>query len=181
MEDDPWLGALQQFPTVLHGRASFLYDLNPGSLQKALVSALASLQKKAKSREITVADLEGYLEGRVAFKLGIGNGDGFDVFDSKEEDRLLKRIENHGPFSTLDLAFYLHYTIDDGKRHRVHEDHYMIRLTFQPGRVEILVHHVKGVRRMQPDELIRLVLEELNVELGRNRYPELELESLNTT
>ncbi len=117
----------------------------------------------------------------MAFKLGIGNGDGFDVFDSKEGDRLLKRIENHGPFSTLDLAFYLHYTIDDGKRHRIHEDHYMIRLAFQPGRVEILVHHVKGVRRMQPDELIRLVLEELNVELGRNRYPELELESLNTT
>ncbi len=181
LENDPWLGALQRFPTMLHARASFLYDINSSSLQKVLVSAIKFLQETPRAQEITVADLDGYSEGHVSFKLGIGNGDGFDTFDSKEEERILKRIENNGPFSNLDLAFHLHYTINDGRRHRVHEDHYIVRLAFQPGRVEVLVHHLKGVKRIQPDELVRLVLRELNGELERNRYPLVELESVNST
>lgn len=178
LEDDPSLGSLDDFPTVLHARASFSFDINPESLQKALVSALAALGSTPKSTEITVADRDGYFEGQVVFRLGIGNGDRFDIFDSKEEERVLNRIENRGPFNTLDLAFHLHYAIDDGLRHRLHEDHYVLRLVFQPGRVEVLVRHLKGVRRVEPDELIRLVLRELNIELGRNGYAELELETV---
>ncbi len=167
LEEDPSLGTLDKFPTVLHARASFSFDINPESLQKALVSALASLRTNPKSREITVADQDGYSKGQVAFKLGIGNSDGFDVLDSKEED--------------LDLAFQLHYSLSDGRRHRVHEDHYILRLVFQPGRVEVLVHHLKGVRRVEPDELIRLIVQELNVELTRDRYAQVELEAVEIT
>jgi hypothetical protein len=150
-------------------------------LQKALVSALASLRANPKSREITLADREGYLKGQLAFRLGIGNGGGFDVLDSKEEERVFHRIENRGPLNILDLAFYLHYSIDDGRRHRVHEDHYILRLVFQPGRVEVLVHHLIGVRRVEPDELIRIMIQELNVELTHNRYGEIELEAVDIT
>jgi hypothetical protein len=113
--------------------------------------------------------------------LGIGNGDGFDILDSEEEERVFHRVENRGPLSILDLAFYLHYSIGDGRRHRVHEDHYIFRLVFQPGRVEVLVHHLKGVRRVEPDELIRIMIQELNVELTRSRYSEIELETVDIT
>jgi hypothetical protein len=181
LEEDPSLGALDTFPTVLHARASFSFDINPESLQKALVSALASLRANPKSREITVADRDGYLKGQLIFKLGIGNGDGFDVFDSKEEERVLNRIENRGPLNILDLVFLLHYSVSDGGRHRVHEDQYLLRLVFQPGRVEVLIHHVKGVRRVEPDELIKLIVQELNVELTRNRYGQVELEVVDIT
>lgn len=181
LEEDPSLGTVDNFPTVLHARASFSFDINPESLQKALVSALASIRTNPKSREITVADRDGYLKGQLIFRLGIGNGDGFDVLDSKEEERVLHRIENRGPLSILDLAFQLHYSISDGGRHRVHEDHYILRLVFQPGRAEVLVHHLKGVRRVEPDELIRLIIQELNVELTRDRYGRIELEVVNIT
>jgi len=181
LEEDPSLGTLDKFPTVLHARASFSFDINPESLQKALVSALASLRTNPKSREITVADQDGYSKGQVAFKLGIGNSDGFDVLDSKEEERVLHRIENQGSLDILDLAFQLHYSLSDGRRHRVHEDHYILRLVFQPGRVEVLVHHLKGVRRVEPDELIRLIVQELNVELTRDRYAQVELEAVKIT
>jgi len=178
LENDPSLGTLDSFPIVLHARASFSFDINPESLQKALVSALASLRTNPKPREITLADRDGYLKGELAFRLGIGNGDGFDTLDSEEEERVLHRIENRGPLNVLDLAFYLHYSIADGGRHRVHEDHYILRMVFQPGRVEVLVHHLKGVRRVEPDELITLIIQELNVELTRNRYGEIELEAV---
>jgi len=181
LEDDPSLGTIASFPTLLHARASFSFDTNPESLQKALISALASLRANPRSREITLADRDGYLDGQLVFRLGIGNGDSFDTLDSKEEERVLNRIENRGPFNTLDLAFQLHYAIDDGMRHKVHEDHYVWRLVFQPGRVEVLVHHLKGVRRVEPDELVRLIIEEVNVELARNRYGGIELEAVDIT
>ena len=180
-EEDPSLGAVHNFPTVLHARASFSFDINPESLQKALVSALASLRTNPKPHEVTVADQDGYLKGQLEFRLGIGNGDGFDVLDFKEEERVLHRIENRGAFNTLDVAVQLHYSVSDGRKHRIHEDHYILRLVFQPGMVEVLVHHLKGVRRVEPDELIRLVVQELNVELTRDRYGQVELDAVDVT
>jgi hypothetical protein len=181
LEDDPFLGSLDSFPTVLHGRASFSFDINPESLQKILVSMLTSLQANARPRDITVADRSGYLTGQLTFRLGIGNGDGFDVFDSEEVERVLHRIENRGPLNILDLFFQLHYSVSGDGPHRVHEDHYILRLVFQLGRVEILIHHLKGVRRVEPDELLGLLIHELNVELTRNRYAEVKLESVQIT
>lgn len=181
LEEDESLGTVDTFPTVLHARASFSFDINPESLQKGLVSALASLRANSKPHEITVADHDGYLKGQLVFRLGIGNGDGFDVLDSKEEERVLHRIENRGSFNRLDLAVQLHYRVNDGRQHRVREDHYILRLVFQPGRVEVLVHHLKGVRRVEPDELIRLIILELNAELTRHRYAQVELEAVDIT
>ena len=181
VEEDPSLGTVDNFPTVLHARASFSFDINPESLQKALLSALASLRLNPKPREITVADQDGYLKGQLVFRLGVGNGDGFDVLDSEEEERVLRRIENRGPFNSLDLAIQLRYSVSDGRQHRVHEDHYILRLVFQPGRVEVLVHHLKGVRRVEPDELVELVILELNHELTRGRYSQVELEAVDIT
>jgi hypothetical protein len=180
-DDDPWLGTLERFPTIYHARASWLYDINTESLQKAIFSALHSLAQGKKSLEITVADIPGYQSGGVAFKFGVGNKDGFDILDIKEAERVIQRIEEKGPFRALDLVFHLHYSVDDGKRHKVHQDQYLARLTFQPGRVELLLHHLKGVRRIAPDEMIRILLSAINLEMSRNKYAELELESLSSS
>ena len=178
IDDDPWLGTLERFPTIYHARASWLYDINTESLQKAIFAGLQSLAQEKKPLDITVADIPGYQSGGVVFKFGVGNKDGFDILDDKEADRVIQRIEERGTFRTLDLVFHLHYSVDDGKRHKVHQDQYLTRLTFQPGRVELLLHHLKGVRRIAPDELVRILLSSINHELDRDKYPELELESL---
>jgi len=178
LDEDPWLGTLEHFPTVYHARASWLYDINTESLQKAIFAGLRSLAQGKKTLEITVADIPGYQSGGVVFKFGVGNKDGFDILDDKEVKRVIQRIEEKGTFETLDLVFHLHYSVDDGKRHKVHQDQYLARLTFQPGRIELLLHHLKGVRRIAPDELVRILLSSINHELDRDKYPELELESL---
>ena len=180
-DDDPWLGTIERFPTVYHARASWLYDINTENLQKALFAGLRSLAQGKKTLEITVADIPGYQSGGVVFKFGVGNKDGFDILDDREAKRLIQRIEEKGTFQTLDLVFHLHYSLDDGKRHKVHQDQYLARLTFQPDRVELLLHHLKGVRRIAPDELIRILLSAVNHELNRNKYSELELESLTSS
>ncbi len=179
--DDQWLGAIHQFPTILHARASLSFDVSPDSLQKALVSALSSLRALCLPRMITVADRDGYSGGKIGFKIGVGNGEGFDVLDAEEEERILDRIENRGAFDALDLAFHLHYTINDSLKHKLHEDHYLVRLVFQPGRVEVLVHHLKGIKRLEPVELVSLILEQLNAELTREHFPLADLDSISST
>ncbi len=179
--DDQWLGAIHQFPTILHARASLSFDVSPDSLQKALVSALSSLRALCLPRMITVADRDGYSGGKIGFKIGVGNGEGFDVLDAEEEERILDRIENRGAFDALDLAFHLHYTINDSLKHKLHEDHYLVRLVFQPGRVEVLVHHLKGIKRLEPVELVSLILEQLNAELTRERFPLADIDSISST
>ena len=181
IDEDPWLGTLERFPTVYHARASWLYDINTESLQRAIFEGLRSLASEKRPLAITIADLPGYQSGGVRFKFGVGNKDGFDILNEKELDRVIQRMEERGSFKTLDLVSHLHYTIDDARRHKVHQDQYLARLTFQPGRVELLLHHLKGVRRIAPDELVRILLSATNHELGRNKYPELELESLSST
>lgn len=178
---DQWLGTLYQFPALLHARASISFDVSPELLQKTLIIALLSLREMPLAREITVSNFAGYSKGNVSFKIGIGNGEGFDILDLKEVERVLGRIETVGAFETFDTAVRLHYSILDGQRHRVHEDHYIARLIFRPGRVEVLIHHLKGMRRVDPSELVGLILHHLNMELARQRFPEAALEALTST
>ena len=139
------------------------------------------MQSISLSRDITVADRGGYSEGRVEFRIGIGNGDGFDILDAREVQRVLGRIENLGAFAKLDVSFHLSYKITDGMAHRVRGDDYLLRLVFQDGRVELLVHHLKGIRRIESRELLELLIGRLNMELGRMRFEPVELESVSST
>ena len=180
-DENRWLGGLHSFPTILHARASLSFDTTPGSLQKALVFALSSLQENPVSRMITVADRDGYSSGSAHFKVGVGNGEGFDILDLKEQERVLDRIENLGAFESLDLAVRISYAMDDGRRHKVHQDHYVIRLIFEPGRVEALIHHVKGIRRVDPADLIELITNYLNSELTREKFPTVNLDLVTST
>ena len=172
---------MHTFPTVVHGRASVIFDVSRESLQKALIEALGSMLKSSVSMDISVADRDGYSKGYVGFRIGIGNGEGFDIFDARERERVLSRIENVGAFELLDLLFHLHYGVDDGRPHKVRGDEYLVRLVFQRERVELLLHHLKGMKRVRPDELVRMIVDLLNIALRHGRYSEVELENVSTT
>jgi hypothetical protein len=150
-------------------------------LQQALFAALSALRASSVTQRVPVADREGYAKGRLCFKIGVGDGDAFEVLDNKEMDRVIRRIENQGPFATIDLSFRLHYAIDDGHRHKIHEDHYLMRLVFHPGRFELLLHHVKGLRRVDSTELVTITIRSVNDELSREALPRLRLAPTGST
>lgn len=127
--------------------------------------------------DISVADRDGYSSGVVTFKVGVGNKIGFDRLDAREEERLLRRIVERGPFQTLDLTFNISYSIRDGRKHNVRGDQYLARMLFSPERAGLLLHHLKGLRRVQPDELIQILTSTINTELAREGYKEVEVES----
>src|SRR6266567_1739075 len=180
LDDDPWLGAIAKFPTVLHARASLVYDVTNETLQKTLVHCLLELQQSIHPIELSLSDNTGYLDGTVRFMVGVGSNDGFDILDSSEEDRVLRRILAHGAFQTLDLSFDLQYKVKSSGKHRVARDRYLTRLTFQTGRAELLVHHLKGLKRIDPGEMVRLLLEITNAELTSRGYGEIAIEESRT-
>jgi hypothetical protein len=177
-DDDPWLGTLLNFPTVLHSRASFDHEINPDNLQRAVLLALRSISSLLLPIELSISDHDGYYHGTVSFKLGVGNAEAFDVFDDKEQERLLQRIENKGPFPTLDLAFNARYTVADEKRHTAREDRFLARLLFRSDRMEVYVHHLRGMRRIGPEEIIAMLNEQIDVQLQELGYPRLRRENV---
>ena len=180
LDDDPWLGTVAKFPTVLHARASLVYDVTNETLQKTLVHCLLQLQQSIRPIELSLSDNAGYLDGTVHFRVGVGSNDGFDILDVSEEDRVLRRILANGVFQTIDLSFDLQYKVKSSGKHRVARDRYLIRLTFQTGRAELLVHHLKGLKRVDPGEMVQLLLEITNAELLSKGYGEIEMEESRT-
>ena len=179
-DNDPGLGTIAKFPTVLHARASLVFDVTNETLQKTLVHCLFELQQSTRPIELSLSDNEGYLDGAVHFRVGVGNNDGFDILDVGEEDRVLRGILAHGGFQTLDLSFDLHYKVKSSSKHRVARDRYLTRLTFQTGRAELLVHHLKGLKRVDPGEMVRLILETMNDGLVSKGYGEVAVEETQT-
>lgn len=155
-----------------------VFDMNIDTLQRALVHSLLQLQQSHRSLELSLADHPGYLEGTVGFKVGIGNREGFDILDTREEERVLRRIEERGPYPQLDFSLDLHYRVRGPRRHRVQKDRYLARMAFQPNRVELMLHHLKGLRRIQPDELFHFLLSLVNIELTKKGHGEVELQML---
>src|SRR5437867_6180832 len=174
IDDDPSLGTLERFPTVLHARASLVFDMKPDTLQRAIIHSLYSLQESRRSLELSLSDHPGYLDGSVGFRVGVGNQDGFDILNAKEEERVLRRIEERGAFPQLDFSLDLHYKAEGDRKHRVQRDRYLTRMTFREDRLELLVHHLKGLRRIQPDELIHFLLSLVNTELAKKGHMEVE-------
>jgi hypothetical protein len=176
LDADPWLGTIQQFPTILHARASLVYDVTTETLQKTIVRCLIQLQESIRSMDLSISDKPGYTDGTVGFKVGVGNHDGFDILDAREEDRVLRRIIAQGVFPTLDFSITIHYKVRAAGRHRVARDRYLTRLSFQTGRAELLVHHLKGLKRVDPSELVQFLVSITNAELVKKGYGEVEVE-----
>lgn len=176
-DEDPWLGAILNFPTILHSKESLVHELNDSSLQRVLLKVLGTIASLRLPIKLSLSDHDGYFLGTVGFKIGIGNAEAFDVYDAKEQDRLLKRIESKGPFAALDLSFNASYSIhDNGRRHAVREDRFLARLIFRSGRMEVYVHHLRGMRRVRSDDVIDLLVEQINGELRQQGHTILRKE-----
>jgi len=175
-DDDPWLGKVAEFPAILHARASLVYDVTNETLQKTLIHCFCRFQGSTRPIELSLSDDIGYVNGRVSFRVGVGHYDGFDILDTREEDRVLRRIISKGIFQTLDLSFDLHYKVQSLDRHRVASDRYLTRLTFQSDRAELLVHHLKGLKRVDPSEMVQLLLDVTNAELVSKGFSEISIE-----
>ena len=80
--DEPWVERLNHFPIVLHGQAPLGFKVLVAVLQQAMVHALHVLAVRKSNMEVSIADREGYFNGKASFKFGIGNSTSFHLSKS---------------------------------------------------------------------------------------------------
>ncbi len=168
----------RNFPQTIHGRAVLSYDTESVNVQKILIKILRELNRFQVDTSITLAGREGYLEGKIAFEVGIANGNHFNYLDSLEERLINEVIEKQGTLPIADFLIVLRYMLKDRDRHPIRTDSYLLRFIASEYAMEMYLFHEKGIRRVNPDELIGMIAKELNRELRATYSASVKVEAL---
>lgn len=166
------------FPQTIHGRAVLRYDTESLNAQRILIKLLREFNRFQVHTSITLADREGYLEGQIAFEVGIANGDHFNYLDGLEERLVDEVIAKQGTLPIADFLIVLRYILKDHQRHPIRADSYLLRFISTEYTMEMYLFHEKGIRRVNPDELMGMIAKELNRQLRSTCNTSLKVEAL---
>ncbi len=151
------------FPQRIHGRAVLNYSTENAAIQKILIKILKEFNKLRLDTSISVADREGYLDGWIAFEVGIANNNYFSYLDGLEERLVNDIITKQGTLPIVDFMIVARYLVNDRQRHPIRTDSYLLRfIASQEYTMEAYLSHLKGIRRVNPDELIMMIAKELD-------------------
>jgi len=147
------LGVYSSFPTLIHGDVILTHYVNLSVLQECVVQAIANMNVEKVETALSVADRSGYFLGET-------------------------RFGTRGGFSTFDYSLTIRYRIKDDMRHSLHCDKYLVRHLFFEDQMEIQLFHEKGIRRLNPDEVITMLVKRINDELGKRSERQLKTEKI---
>jgi len=172
------LGIYQSFPTLIHGDAILTHDVNVTVLQECVVQAISRMNMEKIETTLSVADRSGYFLGETRFEVRIAEGSNFRRLSSHMKRRIIEYLRTRGGFSTFDYSLTIRYRIKDDMRHSLHCDKYIVRNLFLEDQMEIQLVHEKGIRRLNPDEVITMLVKRINCELGKGNERQLKIEKM---
>jgi len=172
------LGIYPSFPTLIHGDAMLTYDVNVTVLQECVVQAISNMNMEKIETTLSVADRFGYFPGETRFEVRIAEGSSFRSLNHAMKRRILEYLRSRGEFSTFDYSLTIRYRIKDDMRHSLHCDKYVVRHLFFEDQMEIQLFHEKGIRRLNPDEVITMLVKRINDELGKRDEHQLKIDKM---
>jgi hypothetical protein len=170
----------KNFPQTIHGRAVLTYNVENKVVQKVLTRILREFNKLQLDTSISLADREGYFDGQIVFEVGVANENYFKYLDSYEERLINETIAKQGVLSIFDFLIVARYVVKDHDRHPVRMDSYLVRFIASEYSMELYLSHERGIRRLNPDELIMMIAKELDHQLKIGYNTSLKMESLRT-
>jgi len=172
------LGIYSSFPTLIHGDAILTHDVDVTVLQECVVQAISRMNMETVETKLSIADRSGYFPGETRFEIRIAEGLSFRYLYPRMKRKLIECLRARGELSTLDYSLTIKYRIRDDMRHSLHCDRYIVRHLFLEGQMEIQLSHEKGVRRLNPDEVITMLVKRINDELGKGNKRQLKIEKI---
>jgi len=172
------LGIYRSFPALIHGDAILTHDVNATVLQECVVQAISKINMEKIETTLSVADRSGYFPGEARFEIRIAEGTNFRSLNPRVERRIIECLRAQGEFSTLDYSLTIRYRIKDDIKHSLHCDKYVVRSLFFEDQMEIQLFHEKGIRRLNPDEVITMLVKRINDELGKRSERQLKIEKM---
>jgi hypothetical protein len=172
------LGIYSSFPAIIHGDAILTYDVSVKVLQECVAQAVSKINMEKIETTLSVADRSGYFPGETRFEVRIAEGSSFRSLNLSMKRRIIEHLKSRGEFSTFDYSLTIRYRIKDDMRHSLHCDKYVVRHLFFEDQMEIQLFHEKGIRRLNPDEVITMLVKRINEELGRRNERKLKIEKM---
>jgi hypothetical protein len=159
------LGFYPNFPQNIHRAETFSTSIANKKLQQTLVETLFKLNREKLSlEEVAAPSIPGC---KVAFEVGVADGNDFNFLDAEERERLIGAI-NRKPFQVMDFLCVIRYqNRQEERKTRMMFDFYMLRMMFGDSLTEIQVFHEKGARHASPDDLVRLVVNRVNAAFSK--------------
>ncbi len=158
------LGVYEGFPNTYHGVARLEFNVSLSELQIAILNALYKLNGRRINGNL--AALIGS-NVDVIFEAGVANGLIFNYIDEEELKVLFREIAKKA-FSILDFFCIIrYYMLRNGRRRALRFDYYFFRFIFGNEEFEVQVFHEKGLQRISVKDLIKFLIEKINLELAR--------------
>jgi len=154
------------------------YDADSTTLQRTLIKILKEFNKLRLDTSISLADREGYFEGEITFEVGVANEQYFCYLDNYQERLVSEFLSKQGTLPIIDFLVVARYLLKDQDRHPIRTDSYLVRFITSEFQMEVYLSHEKGIRRLNPDELITMIAKELNRQLKTGYGASLKIESL---
>jgi hypothetical protein len=167
-------GSYKNFPKNVHVIASFYFQDPVKSVQQAILRTFHRLNSEVHDLGAVTPYLRQKCE--VTFEFGIAEGDIFNFLDENELDRCLWDIDEN-KCQTLDFFFVVRYhtTGERGGKLPLRFDYHVLRFTFQENCLNMQVRHVRGIQRVQLDDLTDFIAKRINAEFSRRHLNPLAL------
>jgi len=172
------VGTYLSFPALIHGHIVLTHDVNVKVLQECVLQAIYKIGMERIETKLSIADRPGYFPGESRFEVKIAEGPRFRRLDPRMIRRIIEYPRAKDGFSTFDYSLTIRYRIKDAMRHSLHCDKYIVRHLFFEDQTEIQLFHEKGIRRLNPDEVITMLVKRINDELGRRNERQLKIEKM---
>ena len=155
------LGKFENFPEIIHKEKTFkTTKFSIKEKQRKILKSLYNLNgKEIQQNRITNLESPKFT---VIFELGIADGMTFNYLDDSELKRCLKHLKIRN-FKTLDFFMVNRYykKKNEGKRVPLKFDYQFLRFTFPNKCLKIMVYHERGPRRIQLEELIDFLAQQI--------------------
>lgn len=168
-------GIYENFPKIVHGKASFTNQNSPRRTQQTILKLFNRLnQENYDLNEITLAKPENHV---VSFEFGVAETNDFNFLDSEELKKARKTLAKQKlPVLDFFCALRYHTINNNGKRSPLKFDYYMLRFFFKEKRIELFLTHQRGPQRMPVEDLAVFISREMNKELLKEKLKPIKLD-----
>lgn len=175
------LGEFINFPETVHGRSIISFKSPIQKMQQAVIEAMLYLNGHEEPRLLSHSALSMEMQGVMGFEIGIADGIFFDNLDEETASGVTGYFSLKSGYRILDFLVITTYRYSrEGRILPLKFDHHLLRFFFNAGKIEVLLHHSQGTRRLPLDELLQKIFDELRRIARRERLGKIKVEATKT-
>ncbi|HHC19357.1 MAG TPA: hypothetical protein ENK81_03025 [Euryarchaeota archaeon] len=160
-------GIYINFPSLPHYEDSYKHNVSRDLFAEGLAEAMCKINGYTASKMISVAGKDKLYKGTLRIQVGLGHGPRVIYFksDSALRRAIIKAIKIlRQPL--IDFGFKIYYKYFNGNKWQaVRSDEYLLRMILGKDQLSFKVKLIRGLGRLDPQELTEMIIERLKVSL----------------